>query len=110
MITHADPQGRMQGKPKVIKQLVVPFLDEITAGDITEILDLMEGQELIIRYEDSKGRPLVQIADWWEYQRGLLYKGPSHYEPPKDWEDKMTPRGEKGRFTKAVYDEVEEDE
>jgi hypothetical protein len=33
MITHADPQGRMQGKPKVIKQLVVPFLE--TGGPVS---------------------------------------------------------------------------
>lgn len=110
MITHADSQGRMQGKPKVIKQQVVPFIDEITVEDVAESLELMEGQTLIIRYEDSKGRPLIQIADWWEYQKGLLFKAPSHYEPPKDWNDVTTPRGEKGRFAKVVNEEEPEPE
>jgi len=108
MITHADPQGRMQGKPKVVKQQVVPFIDEISVDDVTELLGLMEDQKLIIRYEDSRGRSLIQIADWWEYQKGLLYKAPSHYEPPKDWNDVTTPRGEKGRFAKVVNEEEPE--
>ena len=36
LITHCDCQGRVQGKPIVTKQLVVPFIDEITAEDIEE--------------------------------------------------------------------------
>ena len=31
LITHCDTQGRMQGKPRVVKHLVVPFIDEITS-------------------------------------------------------------------------------
>ena len=99
MITHADSQGRMQGKPKVIKQQVVPFLDEITVEDVAESLGLMNEQTLIIRYDDSKGRPLIQIADWWDWQTGLKYKAPSHYEPPKGWEDRVTHRDDNGKFS-----------
>ena len=29
LITHCDAQGRLPGKPKVIKHTVVPFIDEI---------------------------------------------------------------------------------
>lgn len=99
MITHADSQGRMQGKPKVVKQQVVPFLEEITVEDVTELLMLMEDQRLIIRYEDSKERSLIQIADWWDWQTGLKYKAPSHFEPPKGWEDRVTPRDDNGKFS-----------
>ncbi len=99
MITHADSQGRMQGKPKVVKQQVVPFMDEITVEDMSETLELMEVQKLIICYTDSKERSLIQIADWWDWQTGLKYKAPSHYEPPSDWEDKVTPRDDNGKFS-----------
>jgi len=99
LITHCDCQGRVQGKPIVIKQLVVPFIDEISVEDVAEILDLMAEQKLIIRYEDSKGRLLIQIADWWDWQTGLKYKAPSHYEPPKGWEDRVTPRDDNGKFS-----------
>ena len=100
LITHCDSQGRMQGKPKVIRQQVVPFLDEVTVEDVTEALELMEGQKLIIRYEDSKGRSLIQITDWWDWQSALRYRGASHYEAPPSWEDRVTTRGDSGKFAK----------
>ncbi len=31
LITHCDAQGRLAGRPKIVKQLVVPFIDDITA-------------------------------------------------------------------------------
>lgn len=100
LITHCDCQGRMPGKSKIIKQQVVPFLDEITVEDVAEALDLMEEQELIIRYEDSKGRSLIQITDWWDWQTGLRYRAASHYEAPPNWEDRVTPRDDDGKFAR----------
>lgn len=100
LITHCDSQGRMPGKPKVVKQQIVPFIEEITTEDIVEALELMEESKLIILYEDKKGRPLIQIADWWDWQTGLRYKAASHYEAPDRWEDRVTPRDEVGRFAR----------
>jgi hypothetical protein len=100
LITHCDTQGRMQGKPRVVKHLVVPFIDEITAEDVKEALELMEQQRLIQRYEDDTGRPLIQVIDWWQWQKGLRYWSPSHYQAPDGWEDKIIPRDEAGRFAK----------
>jgi len=100
LITHCDGQGRMPGKPKVVKQQVVPFLDEITVEDIVEALELMQETKLIILYEDKNGRSLIQITDWWDWQVGLKYKAASHYEAPKDWEDRVTLRNDDGKFIK----------
>jgi len=104
LITHCDSQGRMPAKPRIVKQQVVPFIEEITVKDVIEALEVMREQKLIILYNDSKGRLLLQVADWWEWQTGLRYKSESHYEPPIGWEDKLTPRGDKGRFTKEETD------
>lgn len=104
LITHCDCQGRMPAKAKIVKQQVVPFIDEITVKDINEALDVMRERKLIILYNDSRERLLLQVADLWEWQTGLRYKSESHYEPPKGWEDKITPRGDKGRFTKEETD------
>lgn len=101
LIPHCDSQGRLQGKPKVLKPLLVPFIDEISTEDIEEALELMEEQRLIKRYNDGSGRPLIQVLDWWEWQTGLRYKAPSHYQAPEDWEDRVTPR-ENGRFAKEA--------
>ncbi len=100
LIPHCDSQGRLQGKPTIVKQLVVPFIEEITTGDVNEALELMENQNLVIRYTDDSGRPLIQVIDWWEWQTGLKYKAASHYQPPEGWDDKVTQRAETGRFTK----------
>jgi hypothetical protein len=104
LITHCDTQGRMQGKPTVVKQLVAPFLDEITPEDVDEVLGQMQQLKLIKRYEDNTRRPLIQVLDWWEWQTGLKYKAPSRYQPPKDWEDRVTTRDESGKFAKEEHD------
>ena len=68
LITHCDSQGRMQGKPKTIQITVVPLLSEITLDDIVESIEKMAEQDLIILYQDDKGRHIIQVTDWWEYQ------------------------------------------
>ena len=100
LITHCDGQGRAPGKPKVVKQQVVPFIDDIAVEDVEQALELMEEKRLVIQYEDKKGRALIQVVDWWEWQTGLKYKAASHYDAPEDWEDSVTPRDGDGRFTK----------
>ena len=61
LLTHCDSQGRMQGKPTVLKQQVVPFIDEVTIQDVEQSLEAMEQQKLIIRYTDKKDRSLIQL-------------------------------------------------
>lgn len=100
LIIHCDSQGRLAGTPKVIKAQIVPFLDEITPEDITLALEQMAKQKLIISYTNDSRRPLIQIADWWEWQTKLKYRAPSHYQAPEGWEDRITNRDGSGRFTK----------
>ena len=99
LITHCDAQGRFQGSPKVVQQLVVPFIEDITLPDVHEALKLMVEQKLIKCYKDDNSRPLIQVLDWWEWQTGLKYKASSRYQAPEGWEDKVTPR-EQGKFIK----------
>ncbi|MFC1872852.1 hypothetical protein ACFLYV_03955 [Chloroflexota bacterium] len=75
-------------------------MDDITVEDTIKALDLMEKASLILRYLDSKGRDLIQVVDWWEYQTGLKYKSPSHFEAPENWDDRITQRDDNGKFTK----------
>ena len=103
LITHCDTQGRMQGKSKVVKHLVVPIIEEITLSDVDEALELMSKQKLIQLYKDDTGRTLIQVIDWWQWQTGLRYKAPSHFQAPPVWEDQVTSR-ENGRFAKGDTD------
>ncbi|MFC1948727.1 hypothetical protein ACFLW0_00930 [Chloroflexota bacterium] len=102
LITHCDPQGRMQGKPRILKNQVVPFLDEVTEDVIEEMLKLMEEAGLIILYKDNDdgGRLLLQVKDWWKWQTGLRYKPASKYIAPDDWKDIITSRSDDGKFEK----------
>ena len=100
LITHCDAQGRMPGKPVVVRQQVVPFIDEITVVDVQQALIQMVEKKLIIGYEDSKGRTLIQVADWWDWQTKLKYIASSHYQPPDGWVGKVTPRDGGGKFTR----------
>jgi len=100
LITHCDGQGRMPGKPKVVKHLVVPLIEDLNEADVAQLLTLMEKERLVILYEDDNGRPLIQIADWWDWQTGLKYRAPSHYQAPEGWVDRITNRDDNGRFVK----------
>ena len=100
LITHCDAQGRMLGDPRIIKQIVIPFIKEIEDSDIPGMLNSMGKAKLIIQYQDKKGRSLIQVADWWDYQDKLMYRGESRYDPPQGWENRLTERGGNGRFVK----------
>lgn len=102
MLSHADDQGRLVGGPKRIKALVVPLIGEITVEDCDKALLGMRREGLIRLYPDPHtGRELVQVTDWWEYNKGLRFAAPSKHPPPDDWEDRVTGRDEMGRFSRS---------
>ena len=102
LLTHCDSQGRMLGKPMVVKAEVVPFLEDITAEEVHGSLLKMADENLIYYYQDKKGRQLIQVVDWWEYQSKLKHMSASLYEAPDGWLDKLPQRDEQGRFTGSV--------
>lgn len=111
MVAHGDHQGRLGGNVKRLKAEVVPLLHEISEQDIEEALAGLEKVRLILRYDDPKHGPVIQVTDWWEWQSGLRLRLPSRYAPPKGWQDRVSepsPRGESGRFipagTKTISD------
>lgn len=111
LIAHCDDQGRYAGNAKRVKGVVVPFFDDITEDDIEQALKQMEASRLIIRYTVNQ-MPLIQIADWWEFNQSLRFINPSRYPPPdknlegKPWEDRVKVRPPQakdgyGRFTRG---------
>ena len=101
LITHCDSQGRMPGKPKIVKHQVVPFIEEINLMDITKAFRIMEDNKLVFWYKDDDERQIIQVNDWWTWQTGLRYKSASRYKSPEGWEDIVTPRNDEGRFIKV---------
>lgn len=101
LLPAADDQGRVEGSPRRIKTLMLPFVDDVSVGDIQEALTGLESAGMVILYADDHDRSLIQIMEWFEYQGGLRHKNPSRHRPPPGWEDQVTEkvRDDRGRFT-----------
>jgi hypothetical protein len=98
MLAHADDQGRLVGGPEHIKALVVPLIREITVEDADKALLGMRRENLIRLYLDLQtGRELVQVTDWWEYNRGLRFAAPSKYPPTRRLGRQGDPAGRHGK-------------
>ncbi len=106
ILPQADDQGRLSGDPVHIKAIACPIRDEFTRENIPELLKELESAELIIRYSASS-EPVIQIAKWWGYQSGMRRIFPSHYPPPRGWQDRIkgvagTSNGQMGTPSDAV--------
>ena len=111
LLAHADDQGRMSADAKAIKGAVCPMRDDITVGEIPDLLTEMQGQGLILWYPAEvksdiaiRKVPVLQIANWWDYQN-LNKPQTSQYPPPPNWEDhvsKLQSRNESGRFVRGT--------
>ena len=88
LLTHCDDQGRYAGSARKVKAEVVPFIDEVTAGDVEKALKDMDKAKLIKRYAEGNTQ-LIQILDWWEFQSGLRVRYESRYPAPEGWTDKI---------------------
>jgi hypothetical protein len=100
LLAHCDDQGRLAGRAKKVKVVVIPLVEDITEEDVESALAAMEKVRLILRYA-SGGTSLIQVADWWDFQAGLRVRYASRYPAPEGWKDqiKLPPeRNETGRF------------
>lgn len=71
LIAHADDYGVVTGAPAKVRALVVPLLEHVTLAQVKDALSDMEQHELIYRYADYDGAPLIQFATWEKHQFGL---------------------------------------
>jgi len=100
LLAHCDDQGRFAGNARKVKAAVVPLLDELGDEEVNELLSAMDLAGLIYRYPAGK-RALIQVLDWWEFNRGLRFTAPSRYPAPPNWRDRVTGRDEAGRFRRS---------
>ncbi len=96
MIAHADDQGRLKAKPRMLKALIVPLREDISVSDVERSLYQMQAYGLITIYYpgDAEIRvsstnldvDVVQLTAWWEHQ-ALRDPKPSKFDPPERWTD-----------------------
>jgi hypothetical protein len=85
LFSNADDQGRLRAHPSLIRSLVFPF-DDIPLDEIKADIQAIADSEAVILY-DAGGKSLIQIANWWTYQKPK-WAWPSEYLPPPDWVDR----------------------
>lgn len=88
----SDSQGRGLAAAILIKQNACPNVPEISADDIPYLFREMAEQRMIVLYQDSQGRALYQITDWWKCHSKWLAQ-PSKYQPPAGWQDQVSCSG-----------------
>lgn len=88
LLASSDDQGRGTAEADAIKWHVCQNVDEITKGDVCELLKEMVDQHMIILYECDRGNTAYQVVRWWEFQE-LQWARPSKYGPPENWTDRI---------------------
>jgi len=88
MLSNADDQGRLCGDPEEIKYAVCPNIDHITKQDIPGLLQELQDNNLILRYDTPK-TAAIQILDWWDANQKMQWAWPSDYQPPEGWQDHL---------------------
>lgn len=77
--THADREGRLEDRPRVLKLAVFPWDEGV---DVDVLLDSLAGH-FIIRYE-SAGQRLIQIRQFLKHQRPNVREPASTLPPPTE--------------------------
>jgi len=88
----ADDQGRMEDNVAVIRSSIFPYDSEIDIKEVEQGLKLFAKRHRIDRYvagTNGSGRRLMQIVNWWKYQRKAQWANRSIYPPPRLWVDRI---------------------
>jgi hypothetical protein len=84
--TVADDQGRMLNNPLLVRADLFP-LDNIESGEISAALDKFVQAGKLHAYR-AEGKELLQIVNWWKYQKASAWMGLSKYPAPEHWIDR----------------------
>jgi hypothetical protein len=92
LLNQADDQGRMLDNVTLMRSLLFPYDALITVKDIEKGLALFENHHKIIRYAvgtNGSSKHLIQIVNWWKYQKSAQWATRSLYPAPEKWTDRI---------------------
>ncbi len=70
LLPSLDDQGRILVDSKLLKAVVVPMMDDITARRIPKLLAELEAQSLIHLYRpEGVNGEVIQVKSWWDFKR-----------------------------------------
>jgi hypothetical protein len=68
LLTQCDDEGRIVDDRRLLKGLLYPVHEEVTAGSLDDELWGLADAGLIDRYTTGDGRNVLQVVSWKEYQ------------------------------------------
>ncbi|WP_276620452.1 hypothetical protein [Syntrophomonas wolfei] len=77
----ADNKGRTEDKPRKLKKVIMGY-DDISAGDIDEMLQSLHDKCFIVRYS-TNGSNYIQVSDFSKYKNPILLRKQSLIPPPE---------------------------
>lgn len=100
----ADDQGRMSDNPALMRSMIFPYDENISIMDVRKGIDLFIEQDKLYRYaagSNGSGKGLLQVVNWWRYQKSAQWAGRSQFPPPDNWVDRVRTH-EAGHGSKPV--------
>lgn len=88
----ADDQGRMVDNTALMRSIIFPYDVDVTVKDVEKGLVLFSNKHKIHRYVsgmNGTGKQLIQIVNWWKYQRSSQWATRSQYPEPENWADRI---------------------
>lgn len=97
MITVADDQGRLQNNPALLRAAIFPY-DDLGIDQMEAWIRALGDSSMLLAYVSPSGQELIQIVNWWWYQRHQ-FASPSSFPPPDGWMDRIRFRSSKRILT-----------
>ena len=106
----ADDQGRMQDNSALIRNLIFPYDDpvDVSRKTVEAGLEKFEHVGKIHRYAagaNGSGKKLIQISNWWRYQKSASWMAASIYPSPDGWVDRCRYHGKERIITMTNWDQ-----
>lgn len=92
VIALADDQGRMTDNAALMRSLLFPYDNDVTIKDIEKGLAFFESKHKIARYAvgtNGSSKRLIQIVNWWKYQKSAQWAARSIHPAPLNWMDRI---------------------
>ena len=109
LLNIADDQGRMIDNVALMRSLLFPYDTDVTVKDIDKGLTIFKDKHKIERYEigvNGSGKRLIQIVNWWKYQKSTQWAGRSQFPAPSKWMDRIRAHETGGGISLVNWDKA----
>jgi hypothetical protein len=88
----ADDQGRIVDNVALMPSQIFPYDPDVTVDEIEKGLRIFIKARKIDRYvagTNGTGKKLIQITNWWKYQKAAQWASASLFPAPAGWVDRV---------------------